>query len=208
MRRPLDQYFTPLSATRVLLKYQPNISGTILEPCVGLGDLAAPLRRLGRVVSNDIDTSMVADFHMDAAKDEFWQAVGQPDWVVSNPPFSCCQPIISGAFSVAREGVAMLLRLSYLEPCNNRAEFLSTNPPSLIVLPRISFTGDGKTDNVTCAWFVWDFSAQHRQVRVVTKAEVSALTSSVSDLNVLEIVTYLNTTQGAQADRLRDLCDL
>jgi hypothetical protein len=71
----------------------------------------------------------------------------------------------------------MLLRLSYLEPCNNRAEFLSVNPPSLIVLPRISFTGDGKTDNVTCAWFVWDFSAQERQVRVVTKAEVAALMS-------------------------------
>jgi hypothetical protein len=25
----------------------------------------------------------------------------------------------------------------------------------LIVLPRISFTGNGKTDSVTCGWFIW-----------------------------------------------------
>jgi hypothetical protein len=224
MRRHLDQYFTPLSATRVLLKYQPNISGTILEPCVGQGDLAAPLRHLGRVVTNDIDTAMPADFHQDAALKEFWEWIGRPDWVVSNPPFSCCQPIIAGAFSVARRGVAMLLRLSYLEPCNNRADFLSANPPSLIVLPRISFTGDGKTDNVTCAWFVWDFSGQQRQVNIVTKDEVSdimadaearpATASHGLATDSRERASYRNQTQDvgsvhtSGADRLRDLCDL
>lgn len=212
MRRPLDQYFTPLSAALALLKYQPNISGAILEPCVGQGDLAAPLRRLGKVVTNDIDPRMSADSHRNAALAEFWewQALEPPDWVVSNPPFSCCQPIIAGAFSVARRGVAMLLRLSYLEPCNNRAGFLSQNPPSVIVLPRISFTGDGKTDNVTCAWFVWDFNAHERHVRIVTKDEVAALPSpvpSVANSYVDDFIPSLNKAPD-MAERLRDLCDL
>jgi hypothetical protein len=216
MRKHLDQYFTPLSAARVLLKYQPSISGTILEPCVGRGDLAAPLRPLGRVVTNDIDPLMSADTHRDAATDDFWlwQALDRPDWVVSNPPFSCCQPIIAGAFSVAQLGVAMLLRLSYLEPCNNRADFLSANPPSVIVLPRISFTGDGKTDNVTCAWFVWDFSTQERQVRIVSKAEVAALAQPRQGVTLATSERGWKQNSSCVPDsdlhlsRLRDLCDL
>lgn len=53
-------------------------------------------------------------------------------------------------------GVAMLLRLSYLEPTKDRGHWLNDHPPTqMIVLPRISFTGDGKTDSVTCAWMIW-----------------------------------------------------
>jgi hypothetical protein len=55
--------------------------------------------------------------------------------------------------------------MSYLEPVENRGVWLNEHPPTtLIVLPRISFTGDGKTDNVTCAWMVWrkDPTALHR----------------------------------------------
>jgi hypothetical protein len=127
---------------------------------------------------------MDADANADATSPAFWDGL-EPDidWVVSNPPFTCCTPIIVGAFRVARKGVAMLLRLSYLEPCNDRAEFLAAHPPSLIVLPRISFTGDGKSDNVTCAWFVWDFDRHDSTVKIVTKAEVAALMSRLSSGN-------------------------
>ena len=67
----------------------------------------------------------------------------------------------------------MLLRLSYAEPCLNRAEWLKAHPIShLIVLPRISFTGNGKTDNVTCAWFVWDkLRPGHQRITIVTKED-------------------------------------
>lgn len=175
MRRHLDQYFTPKFATHVLLQHQ-KIAGNIIEPCSGRGDIADPLRAVGNVSTNDIDEALTADRHWDAADALFWRSIPTPDWVVSNPPFSCCHPIIVGAFSRATQGVAMLLRLSYLEPCNNRAEFLSAFPPSLIVLPRISFTGDGKTDNVTCAWFIWDFSRhQETSVKVVSKQDVAKL---------------------------------
>ena len=52
--------------------------------------------------------------------------------------------------------MAFLLRLSFLEPTLTRREFLRANPPKrVIVLPRISFTGDGRTDSVTCAWLIW-----------------------------------------------------
>jgi hypothetical protein len=61
----------------------------------------------------------------------------------------------------------MLLRLSFLEPTRERGPWLAANPPDLvIVLPRISFTGDGKTDSVTCAWMIWDKDIKDRGIVV------------------------------------------
>ena len=45
--------------------------------------------------------------------------------------------------------------ITFLEPCLNRAEFLVDHPPSILVMPRHSFTGYGSMDSVTCAWFIW-----------------------------------------------------
>jgi hypothetical protein len=132
------------------------------------------------VWTNDIDPNVQADQYKDATDPEFWTSL-KPDWVVSNPPFLCCHPIIVGAFSAARRGVAMLLRLSYLEPCKDRAGFLSQHPPSLIVLPRISFTEDGKCDSVTCAWMVWDKTRQDTTVRIVTRQEMAMLSKETAE---------------------------
>lgn len=176
MRRALDKYYTPETATLALLQ-RTQIEGQVLECCAGDGAMSRVLSRqpsVSQVLTNDIDPCVDSDQHRDATDPEFWMEQ-TPDWVVSNPPFSCCLPIIVGAFGAARRGVAMLLRLSYLEPCNDRAEFLSAHPPSLIILPRISFTGDGKSDSVTCAWMVWDKSGHKNSVEIVTKPQLAAL---------------------------------
>ena len=107
----------------------------------------------------------------DATKREFWTRwVSSIDFVVTNPPFSLASSILPLAYEHARVGVAFLLRLSYLEPCRDRADWLVQHPlTKLIVLPRISFTGDRKTDSVTCGWFVWikgDFS---QRIEVVSR---------------------------------------
>jgi hypothetical protein len=53
----------------------------------------------------------------------------------------------------------MMLRLSFKEPTehkNPRGPFLETNPLTReLVMPRYSFTGDGKTDSITTAWMIW-----------------------------------------------------
>jgi hypothetical protein len=46
--------------------------------------------------------------------------------------------------------------------------WLAEHPPTkLIVLPRISFTGDGKTDSVTCAWYVWERGEHVQSLEIV-----------------------------------------
>jgi hypothetical protein len=160
VRRDLDFYPTPDWATRVLLA-RIQIGGCVLEPCVGRGDIAHVVERDARVdcvLTNDIDRQRKAHTHQDATDPAFWRAVsGAVSWTITNPAFNVAEKILPLALGIGR--MAMLLRLTYLEPCKGRAEWLAVHPPNqLIVLPRMSFTGDGKTDSVTCAWFVWDDS--------------------------------------------------
>jgi hypothetical protein len=176
-RRAFDFYPTPAWATRVLMD-AVNVHGVVYEPCVGRGDISDVLRaysgRVRSVWTNDIDTARAADEHHDARAGTAWS--DWSDWVVSNPPFSDAMAITRLAVENARVGVAMLLRLSFLEPTEDRGPWLAEHSPThLIVCPRISFTGDGKTDSVTTAWLVWDKHACGQRLIVVPKARRAAL---------------------------------
>jgi len=168
VRRENDFYPTPGWATRELLKRQ-EMGGYIVEPCNGDGDITRELDQAGlMVMTNDLDRNRQAASHEDATDWRFWDGLSVCHWVVSNPPFSVADKIVPMAFRRATMGVAMLLRISYLEPCEGRGAWLAMYPPTrLIVLPRISFTGDGNTDLATCAWYVWERGARGQQITVV-----------------------------------------
>lgn len=178
MRRLYDQYFTPASATQALLRHV-KLSGNVFECCVGDRGIYNELTGWDVLWSNDIDPDLEADYHKDITQP--WEfGFDKCDWVVSNPPFSVAPTVVRMAYDYSRIGVAMLLRLSFLEPCESdktpkqrasrRGKWLAAHPPTkLIVLPRISFTGNGKTDNVTCAWMVWDKTADKQEIIIVPK---------------------------------------
>lgn len=165
-----DRYLTPRWMTESLLHHVPEIHGRLVEPCVGDGAISRVLVGADRaeyVVTNDIDPAMPADSHHDAAAPVFWSQFGarfgRPDWVISNPPWSMPADgpalpveILKHALATSRVGVALLLRITFLEPCRNRGAWLDAHPPSRqIVLPRYSFRGNGATDSATACWFIW-----------------------------------------------------
>lgn len=159
-RRKNDFYPTPGWATEVLMENLPDEiradkSTVIYEPCSGKGDISNILKqKYSIVLTNDIDPDMPSDGHLDATQDKAWTL--RVDWTITNPPFNQAYQIITKAVRNSRCGVAALLRLSFLEPTLERGPWLAQNPPDkLIVMPRISFTGDGKTDSVTTAWMIW-----------------------------------------------------
>lgn len=160
-RRPLDFYPTPAgAAVLATLLDRVEISGRVLEPCAGAGDLADPLAAHGiAVVTNDVDRRRVVDYHGDAADAGAACWRGGYDWIVTNPPFRRAAPILATSYDQARIGVAFLLRLTFLEPAAGRGAWLVEHAPHLsdliILNPRPSFTADNKTDSVTVAWFVW-----------------------------------------------------
>jgi hypothetical protein len=167
-RRHLDQYFTHEALVSALLEVQP-ISGNVLEPCSGNGHITDTLHARQStwfVITNDIDVNMRAQYHVDArlSSSPIW-GLGTIDWVITNPPFNAAADILFSAWGTARVGVAMLLRMSFMEPTKKRGDWLQDHADHLrhfipISQPRPSFTDNGKTDSVTTAWFVWlkDFS--------------------------------------------------
>lgn len=162
MRRKNDFYPTPDWATKELLKYV-EIRGNVLECCAGDGAIADALGSQGSPVEgvwrNDIDSHWAdLDFAADASDPRSWDSFHARDfdWTITNPPFNQAAQIVPLAYAHSVVGIAMLLRLSYLEPVEDRGAWLNQHPPTdLIILPRISFTGNGKTDSVTCAWMAW-----------------------------------------------------
>lgn len=174
-RHPLNFYESPWWFTTELLRYvQPF--GVIGEPCVGHGAIASLLKaypKTERIWSNDIDPNKTADYHLDATLLQSWDELPSADWIVTNPPYSkFAAPIIKNAYQKASIGVAAFLLTSFLEPCDDRADFLQQHPPSLVlVYPRFCFRKDKEgirwaTDNITISCFIWDKRVTQQQIIV------------------------------------------
>ncbi|WP_414546378.1 hypothetical protein [Nostoc sp. CCY0012] len=180
-KHPLNFYESPSWFTTELLRHV-KLSGVIGEPCVGHGAIASLLRvwpYIESIWTNDIDSDKPADYHYDATLPESWDELPACDWICTNPPYSVyASPIIKNAFKKARVGVVAFLLTSFLEPCDDRADFLEQHPPSLVLtLPRFCFRKDKTgsrwaTDNITISCFVWDKRATSQRLVIRSKSQI------------------------------------
>lgn len=167
--REREAYFTPADATRELIERCPEVSGQdLLDPCCGDGRMAQALLAAGRVRTarlNDLappESSFAAPLagRCDAADPALY--LPAPDVVVTNPPFGHAGAIAHQALQRARRAVALLVRLTWLEPCGasyraprGERRWLAQMPPTrVIVLGRVSFNGAG-TDSAGYVWAIW-----------------------------------------------------
>lgn len=158
-RTPLDAYFTPPWQTAALLKRFP-IEGSVFEPCAGdlsiVRVLSESAPRVQGIYTNDIDPDRKTNHHLDAARQDSWEKFPQCDYVITNPPFNKALDIARYGFFTFRKAMVLLLRISFMEPTQARQLWLMSHPPhAMIVLPRWSYKGNGSTDSVTTAWFIW-----------------------------------------------------
>lgn len=149
----LDDFPTPPWGTRAIiqqLRHIINPDQIVLEPCANRGHMVAPLlehfrfvpafdchdyapdlpiydpfrRNMHRKVPNNGVRFPVRDFLIGDHK--------QVDWVFMNPPFVLAEEFIAKALQIARIGVAVFVRTSFLEGQDRYRTLFSTTPPTRI----------------------------------------------------------------------------
>lgn len=166
-RESHDHYPTPRSAIDALLRvWMPAPGFTVLDPCCGEGAILDVFRGRGLVTLGiELDPTRAAEAEARGHQVDRGDALGalhpwpEADWLISNPPYTLAREFAEKAIlwsgSRGPWNVALLLRLSFLEPASGRGDLFRNHPPNVRILPRRpAFDGRG-TDSITSAWFCW-----------------------------------------------------
>lgn len=169
-RRERDAYFTLRWQVQALLDAFPELRGESLgDPTCGDGRMARMLVEAGRFTRcylNDLvepDALAVPGCVYASQGDGAAADFPRTDWEVSNYPFNAAGEIVWASLRRARVGVAALLRCTFGESCGASAaaprgarKWLVRRPPTgIVMMPRGSYTGDGKSDSAPHWWFIW-----------------------------------------------------
>jgi hypothetical protein len=168
----LDLYPTPPWATRALCEWLRKIETphfrSCWEPAAGLGDMVKPLKEYFlSVYASDVHPHKpdydVADF--------LWSTDRRADWIVTNPPFKLAEQFATTALQRASRGVALLVRIAFLEGVGRHAKLFSTTPPTdvlqfteRVVMHHGKLSKEGSTATAYC-WLVWDLHNRDRDTR-------------------------------------------
>lgn len=160
----LDDFPTPPWATRALLeyplKYFAATAHSAWEPAAGRGHMARVLReKFHRVAETDIHAYgreiIESDFTLEHEHNP------PVDWIITNPPFNKAEAFAARALSIAREGVALLVRTVFIESIGRYERLFSVRPPTFVAqfaerVPMVKGRLDPKASTATgYAWVIW-----------------------------------------------------
>ncbi|WP_375782877.1 hypothetical protein ACE10Z_23475 [Bradyrhizobium sp. Pha-3] len=172
----LDYFPTPPWATRALLRHVlPQLMDdpgehTAWEPACGEGHIAEVLEEyFGRVVATDVHDYGYSDRLVDFLDDNGEAGDIRADWIITNPPFAeKSEAFVLRALERARYGVAMFVRLQWLETIGRYENIFRDRPPTLIAffaervnLCKGRWDPEGGTATAYI-WLVWDKYEQPR----------------------------------------------
>lgn len=163
-RDSLDDFPSPPWATRAMVQHiiAPGASAqgfSVLEPACGRGHMAQALSEyFGEVHAADVHPygyGETKDFLTSS------HAPGSFDWVITNPPFKIAQEFLHRAFPIARRGIAILERTTFIEGIGRYQTLFSARPPAIIApfaerVPMVKGRVDASASSATSySWFVW-----------------------------------------------------
>lgn len=180
----LDDFPTPPFATRAIIRKVLMPRGldfstkTVWEPACNRGYMARPLsEHFATVLTSDIadygwtGQQAIGDFLGDTFTDFDGQArtFARPDWVFTNPPFNKGDDFVLRALDIAAEGVAVIVRVAFLEGSDRYRDLFSKRMPWIVAqhVERVPMTrGKFDPNDVSAtayAWFIWrkDWTESH-----------------------------------------------
>lgn len=158
----LDDFPTPPWATRALIEHAipqglVDRTQTVLEPACNAGHMSKVLwEYFGNVRSSDVEA------YGYGAVQDFLSGEFEPvDWVITNPPFRLAEDFIRKSLAIARVGVAMLVRTTFIESVGRYERLFSQTPPDRFAqfterVPMVKGRLDAKASTATgYGWLVW-----------------------------------------------------
>lgn len=164
----LDYFPTPPWATRALFRHALaalNVGsvGRVWEPACGEGHMAAIIAEFTDepVVATDIFDYGYGSVPVDFLDQVISSPFSTADWIITNPPFKPAAQFALRALSLAREGVALLLRTQWLESEDRYHSIFRDRPPTLFApfverVPMLRGRWDPDASTATSySWFIW-----------------------------------------------------
>lgn len=173
----LDDFPTPPWATRALIEHvitPERVRGQACwEPACNRRYMSKPLSEyFNSVIESDIHDygeGNVLDFLSVDWNSIDWK--NNPiiaNWIITNPPFNKAQRFIEKGLELASNGVAVLVRTSFLEGIMRYQTMYMTNPPDIVAqfserVPMVKGRCDPKASTATSyAWLVWYVDGLYR----------------------------------------------
>ena len=139
-----------------------QFNGHILEPACGKGHISKLL--VNKFGAPNVTSSDIGDYGYGMPEVDFFTSYAEQTHqnIITNPPFSLTLEFAKHSLLVARDKVALFLRIQFLES-KRRNEFLINSPLKTVYVfnGRVStFPFDkpekGKSGTAMHAWFVWE----------------------------------------------------
>jgi ParB/RepB/Spo0J family partition protein len=185
----LDYFPTPPWATRALIEKVLRQTGrrgeisnqSAWEPACGEGHIAEVLSEyFGKVYATDIFEYGYGAGHSDFLDDN--TDIGA-DWIITNPPFGDkTEGFVLKALNRAQVGVAMFVRLQWLESGGRYEAIFRDHPPTVIAffaerVPLVKGRWDPEASTATAyIWLVWIKGAAPRAPYWIPPGQRQALT--------------------------------
>ena len=178
-----DYYVTPKNAIRDFLRnfvQQVTLDNDaiILDPCAGgsaTEDMSYP-KVLSEFGFKNIKTIDIREDSMAETKNDYLNCIIAlpPKMIITNPPFDRSIEIIKKALDDVDDGgyVVMLQRLNFMGGKTYKKVFWDeVGLPQYIFVhrARMGFTGDGKTDSIEYAHYVWKkgFRSEFSNIKII-----------------------------------------
>ena len=164
-----DFYATDPQSVKDLLDNFKIESNSFYEPCVGQGHIANVLAEYfpnAKIIGSDLvdrgySNTIVGDFINSNIE------VEKVDWIITNPPYSLAKEFIDKSLTLSNKGVAMFLKIQFLEGQARKDWFKNTPLKYVYVFSkRQDPWRDGESVNpktgkkwgstMCFAWFIWE----------------------------------------------------
>jgi hypothetical protein len=159
----LDYFPTPPWAARAggeLIKRLDPAARSCWEPACGEGHMAHGLADYFAIINqSDVHPYRAGQLVRDFLAPMPTGTV--TDWIITNPPFNRAGDFVQLGMDRARRGVAMLLRLVFLEGAKRHFLLYGPNPVTVVApfaerVPMVKGRWDPEASSATAyAWFIW-----------------------------------------------------